>query len=262
MMTRTGKLVAPSMRDHEQRKRKGRKKLTTSCDLILLNLTRCRDKIAAAKGVASTAAAVDHDDSDEENSIPVSKSKSALKFSALPPLDDEPAYSDEDDDDSLMATLKKNSASNNKKKAKGKKNKPTPVSDEDAEPTEQKDSEFAATETRGIVEVNADDWMEAEFGETKAKKSKKGGKKGGKAQQQRDEEEEEMDPVEVISKAVEKVVIAAVVDDKEEKEEEDKEEGETGTKVLSKSEKEKIKKEKEKVRSCRTRFLQPLLTGR
>jgi translation initiation factor 5B len=147
-----------------------------------------------------------------------------------------------------MATLKKNSASNSKKKAKGKKNKPDPISDDDAEPAEDKDNEFVATETRGVVEVNADDWMEAEFGETKAKKPKKG-KKGGKSQQQRDNEEDEADPVDVISKGVETIEIAAVVVEKPVKEEQDLEEEETGSKVLSKSEKEKLKKEKEKVRA-------------
>lgn len=130
------------------------------------------------------------------------------------------------------------------KSSKKAKRKPKKADIEEEEELNDEPAEDLAA-PRGIVEVGADDWMEEEFGAAKAKKGKKG-KKGGNKKQPVESEDE---AIAEVTQAVDEVKIAepkpapaAAAAPKEEAGDEEP------TGVLSKKEKERLKKEKEKVR--------------
>ncbi|SCV70684.1 BQ2448_3446 [Microbotryum intermedium] len=169
--------------------------------------------------------------------------------------DDHPNAGNGDSDEDgggLMDAIAKSSKS---KKDKKKKNKPSEavVNDED-----HQDEPIDLAAPRGAVQVNAEDWMDAEFGDDK--KNKKGKKGGNKKQQQQKKTDQDSDDdraddqqVQAVTKQVEQVNLDER-DKKEsaqpdaEAEEEGDDQDDQPNRLLSKKEKEKLKKEKEKAK--------------
>lgn len=142
---------------------------------------------------------------------------------------DDLAQEGDDVDDGLMSYLAKSAGS--KKKDKKKPKRVEPESDAEDKP--------AGIE---VAEVDPDSWMEDEFGPTKPKKGKKGGKKSKRVDSD-DEVDDVASKVEAVALDEPKPVAAAAPVAANPPQE-------TGG-VLSKAEKERIKKEKEKVRRSR-----------
>lgn len=191
-----------------------------------------RDKLATNSGTASPAAG----GADDVATPSKPQSFASLGYEDL-------VVDEDDDDGGLMAQLNKASKGGKDKK---KKKKQAALSDDEEEVAAAEPVEDLAA-PRGIVEVGADDWMEEEFGKDKPKKGKKGGKKQQK-QKVESEDEEDAAVAEVTSKVAEVNIAAAEEKPTPAVAAKDEGEQEEPTGVLSKKEKERIKKEKEKVR--------------
>ncbi|SCZ99374.1 BZ3500_MvSof-1268-A1-R1_Chr7-2g09505 [Microbotryum saponariae] len=207
------------------------------------------DEDAYWQSKASSNASPAGAESDAQVDVDRSRRSTAAAFASLNTSHDDDLNAgggDSDEDGGgLMAAIAKSSKSKKEKKTKA-----APVEEEE----DREHIDLAAP--RGAVEVNAEDWMDAEFGDDKkSKKGKKGGNK--KAQQKKQDEDSEDEAaadaqVEAVIQAVEQVKL----DDGEKKEspqveaEEDRDDQEDDqpNRVLSKKEKEKLKKEKEKAK--------------
>ncbi|GAA6020658.1 hypothetical protein JCM10207_007813 [Rhodosporidiobolus poonsookiae] len=169
------------------------------------------------------------------------------------------AVESDDEEGGLMAMARK--AKDKKGKKKGKKahladdddfgmGEAAPANPAAAAAADEPEEDLAAP--RGAVEAG-DDWMEEEFGPTKAKKGK-GGKKGGNKKQQQkqaDSDDELADKVGEVTleeaKEAKPPAKAAAAPPKEEKADVEEDDGEP-QRMLTKKEKEKLKKEKEKAK--------------
>ena len=135
-----------------------------------------------------------------------------------------------------MTVLARNAAASKKKKPKG--GKPKGVESD----VEDEVDEGGNDKGMQVAEVDPDAWMEDEFGPTKVKGK---GKKGGKKQQVRKEESDEEDAV--LAKGVEAVTLDAEATTAVEPVAPVGEEDNEPSGVLTKKQKEQIKKDKEKV---------------
>lgn len=210
---------------------------------------KCHREKLAAKLVAPGAApaeptAAEQSEGEDEPARP----KAKQSFAAMSYEEIDAAAAQDDDEDGeggLMAMLKKSKAAGKGKKEKKKRVVEEFDYDEEMGVTA---TEPAVEDSKAPAEVDPDAWMNEEFGEAKSKKDKKGkGKKGGKKVEE-DFDEDAM--LEEARKGVEAMKMAEAAKKAElaasaALEKEDVEEEKGG--VLSKSEKEKIKKEKEKV---------------
>lgn len=161
--------------------------------------------------------------------------------SSFAALNDEGAANNEDEDFGGLMSAIKASSKKDKKDKKKKKGGAAADIDEDA-PAGDAEADDAA-ESKGPVQVTADDLADEEWGPVKEKKKgKKDKKKKGKAA--KDEEEDEEEKADGEAPAAE--TAPAKAEDDAAEDEEGGEDG--GPKVLSKKEKEKQKKEREKAK--------------
>ncbi|VDC01114.1 unnamed protein product [Peniophora sp. CBMAI 1063] len=200
----------------------------------------------AGEPAAPLAANGDGDESDGGITAPKKKGGAFSAFAALDDGREDPPEVDENEDfGGLMSTLKSAAAKGGKKEKKKKRNA---VTDDDFDAVlaaVNGDAEEPA-ESKGPVEMTAEELADEEWGPVKGKdkkkKEKKGGKKGGKKEVDEDEENGEAPgtpkPAEEAKEEEPKAEADAEGDDAEE----------GGTKILSKKEKEKLKKEKEKAK--------------
>ncbi|KAF8966419.1 hypothetical protein BDZ97DRAFT_1903742 [Flammula alnicola] len=191
--------------------------------------------------LASNGVALDDD-------VPFTTKPKAAGFSAFASaglMDDIPVDDEEGGGGGLMSLI--GSASKAKKKDK-KKNKAGANDSDDFE----NESPAATIESKKPVEVTAEDLADEEWGPVHEKKKEKKGKGKKGKQEEEDEKEEE--------KVNDDVAPAPTATPGVKDEGDDEEVEEPGTKVLSKKEKEKLKKEREKVRSIRFDLKEPVAT--
>lgn len=210
-----------------------------------------RDKLASKSSSPAAVAplatgAAGSDNESEHDAAPVPAAKKG-GFSSFVGYED--MVVDEDDEEGgLMSAIAKS-----KKKDKKKKSKSVAVSDNEEEVVKEDEPAQDMAAPRGIVEVGADDWMEEEFGPTK-KKGKAGKKnKGGKKAAAADDDDDDFDKAlaavtgQVADTKIEETSSPPPTAETEVEAPAAGDEGDEPKGVMSKKEKERLKKEKEKV---------------
>ncbi|KAF7967593.1 hypothetical protein HWV62_33719 [Athelia sp. TMB] len=201
------------------------------------------DEFWAQAGESVPSKIIPAGDASDEESRPKAKSKSNFAGFAALQMDEpaEPAAEDEEDFGGLMSTLKASSTKGKKDKKKPKKTA-EPLDDDIPE-----DGEAPAAE-KGPVQMTAEELADEEWGPVKEKGKKAKKAKGKKAKVDDEEEEEKPDagtstPAESAAPAAAPAAPSPAPDGEEAEEAED-----GGPKVLSKKEKEKLKKDREKAK--------------
>lgn len=206
----------------------------------------------------------DEDEDDFEAQKSPSSASRFANFSSF--VDDNAGDDDEDDGGGLMATIRSNE---NKKKAKKdkKKAKKGAIEDEDGEEALEGDAGIEEIKpSQAPVQMTAEELMKEEFGPVKAKGKGKKGKKGKTQYQPGMDDDDDFLDQQIKNLSVKEDQPAPAQDPKEEQEsvpapppatpsatnDEAVGDGEP-TGVLSKKEKERLKKEKEKVRTSNSR---------
>lgn len=213
----------------------------------------------------AAVANADNDDGDDDNHPPVQ----ASRYSSFANLgngdkgkdDDEENDDDDDGGGGLMAAMKA-SEKRRKDKKKTRKGKAEPIDEADgddgAAPVEEVDID-ALARSKAPIEMTADQLMEDEWGEDPKPKKGKKGKKGGKKQATEAYDEDEFlneqvksmsvakDPPNEDALAAKTEEAVALAAEEPKAEDEAAEEDDGAPKLLSKKEKERLKKEKEKV---------------
>lgn len=222
--------------------------------MVIIELTHRyvsdRDKLAskssspaAVAPLAAGAAGSDNESVHDDAPVPAAKKGGFSSFVGY-----EDMVVDEDDEEGgLMSAIAKS-----KKKDKKKKSKSVAVSDNEEEVVKGDEPAQDMAAPRGIVEVGADDWMEEEFGPTKKKgkagKKNKGGNKAAAA-----DDDDDFDKAlaavtgQVADAKIEETSAPPPTAEPEVEAPAAGDEGDEPKGVMSKKEKERLKKEKEKV---------------